>query len=210
MKIGISLNEVLRDFIGQFAYTYEKYVEPLNYIENPETGKEEFHVTSFDLLDHFKFESIDEMNKFLYIEASLEIFGHADQLHDNIMTHFNTFLMDIKDDEEHEIVVVSREVYKSIPSTMFFLSKLSCRADKINFVQNHEDMWEGIDVLITANPKALEAKPDDKISVKINAQYNNEVGADYTLDNIMEFMHDENLRDKILNTKITTYEEIKD
>ena len=26
MKIGITLNEVLRDFIGQLAYTYDKYV----------------------------------------------------------------------------------------------------------------------------------------------------------------------------------------
>lgn len=210
MKIGISLNEVLRDFIGQFAYTYEKYMGPLDYIENEETGKKEFHVTSFDLIDHFKFGSIDEMNKFLYLEASLEIFGHADQLHDNIMNHFNAFLMDIKDDEEHEIVIVSREAHKSIPSTYFFLSKLSCRADKINFVQNHEDMWEGIDVLVTANPKALNAKPDDKISVKIKAGYNDDAKADYTLDSIMEFMKDESLREKILNTKITTYEELED
>lgn len=202
MKIGISLNEVLRDFIGQFAYTYEKYMEKtIDLKENP--------VTSFDLIEHFKFNSVDEMNKFLYLEAALEVFGHADQLHENIMNQFNMFLMDIKDDEEHEVFIVSREAVKSIPSTYFFLSKLGCRADKIIFTQNHEEMWDDVDVLITANPKALESKPEGKISVKINCSYNTNAKADFELDNVIEFMKDEDLREKILNTKITTYEEIE-
>lgn len=202
MKIGVDLNEVLRDFIGQFAYTYEKYIGPIDLKENP--------VTSFDLIEHFKFDSVDEMNKFLYLEAALEIFGHADQLHENIMNQFNMFLMDIKDDEEHEIIIVSREAVKSIPSTYFFLSKLGCRADKIIFTQNHEDMWNDVDALITANPKALETKPEDKISIKIKSTYNEHAKADFELDDLLVFMKDEDLRDKILNTKITTYEEIEE
>lgn len=200
MKIGITINEVFRDFIGQFAYTYDKYISKFSLKETP--------VDTFELINHFKFESVDELNKFLYIEASLEIFGHADQLHDNIMKHFNLFLSDIKDDEEHEIELVSREVQKAIPSTLFFLSKLACQADKIRFVQKYEDKWDGLDVLITACPKALEAKPKDKISVKINSSYNKDVKADYELDSIIDFFKDETLRNKILNTKITSYEEI--
>jgi hypothetical protein len=200
MKIGISLNEVLRDFIGQFAYTYEKYIGPIDILKNP--------VSDFDLLNHFKFDSVDELNKFLFLEASLEIFGHADQLHENIMNQFNMFLMDIKDEEEHEVIITSKEVAKSIPSTYFFLSKLGCKADKINFVPNFEDTWDNIDLLITANPVALESKPEGKISVKINASYNKDSKADFELDSILDFIKDENLRDKILNTKITTYEEI--
>lgn len=199
-KLGITINEVLRDFIGQFAYTYDKYVDKFDIKETP--------VDTFDLINHFKFNSIDELNKFLYIEASLEIFGHADQLHDNVMKHFNLFLSDIKDDEEHEIELVSREVQKAIPSTLFFLSKLACQADKIRFVQNYEDKWDGLDVLITACPKALETKPKDKISVKINSAYNKDVKADYELDSIIEFFKDEELRNKILNTKIISHEEI--
>ena len=200
MNIGISLNEVLRDFIGQFAYTYEKYIGPIDIIENP--------VNDFDLINHFKFNSVDELNNFLFLEASLEIFGHADQLHENIMNQFNMFLMDIKDEEQHEVIITSKEVAKSIPSTYFFLSKLGCKADKINFVPNFEDTWDNIDLLITANPTALESKPEGKISVKINSSYNKDSKADFELDSILDFIKDENLRDKILNTKITTYEEI--
>ena len=199
MKIGITINEVLRDFIGQFAYTYDKYIA--------ETGLKEDEITSFDLEKHFPFYSVDELNKFLYSESSLEIFGHADQLHENVMSLFNAFLMDIEDEEEHEIILISREAIKSIPATLFFLSKLGCRAKSYRWVSQYEDKWDDVDVLVTANPRALESKPNGKISVKVNASYNKDVKADFEIDNIMEFMND-SIREKILNTKITNYEEI--
>lgn len=201
MKIGITLNEVLRDFIGQLSYTYDKYIET--------TGIKEDDVKTFDLIKYFPFDTTDDLNNFLYSECALEIFGHADQLHENIMSVFNAFLMDIEDEEEHEIIITSREAIKSIPATNFFLSKLGCRAKHCKWVSNYEDKWEMVDVLITANPKALESKPVGKISVKVNASYNKDVKADYEIDSIMDFIKNEDLRNKILNTKITNYEEIK-
>ncbi len=200
MKIGITINEVLRDFIGQFAYTYKKYIG--------ETNIKEEDVKRFDLLEYFKFNDINDLNRFLYIEAALEVFGHADQLHDGIMNHFNHFLMDIKDLTDHKIEIVSMEVDKSIPSTLFFLSKLGCKIENIRFVPKHINKWDGIDVLITANPTALENKPAGKISVKVKSSYNQDIKADFEIDSLLEFMKDETLREKILNTKITTYEEI--
>jgi len=200
LRIGISLNEVLRDFIGQFVYTYSKYIG--------ESTVKEGEVTSFNLLDHFKFKDLAELNQFLYLESPLEIFGHADQVSDGLMTHFNQFLTDIKDDEEHEIILVSKEASKSIPSTYFFLSKTGCRIEKINFVQDSVKEWDGIDVLITANPDALNNKPNAKTSVKVKASYNQNAKSDYELNSILEFIKDTNLREKILNNKPTTYEEI--
>jgi hypothetical protein len=200
MKIGITLNEVLRDYVGQLAYTYDKYVG--------ESDVTEEDITNFNLIEFFKFDDINKFNTFLYLEAPLEIFGHADQMSDGLMNRFNTFLMDIKDDEEHEIEIVSREIDKSIPSTYFFLSKTSCRIDKIRFVSDYASKWDGLDVLITANPQALEAKPSGKISVKVNTTYNKDVVADFEIDSILDFIKNEDLRTKILNTKITTYEEI--
>ncbi len=197
-RIGITLNEVLRDFIGQLAYTYEKYIGSVDLTED--------QIINFDLIEYFKFDTIDKMNKFIYDEAALEIFGHADQLHDNIMNSFNNLIMDIEDEEEHEIEIVSREIIKSVPATFFFLSKLSCKIKNIRFVKNYEDYWDGIDVLITANPKALESKPENKVSVKINTSYNDSNSSDFTLDSILEFIKDEELRDNILNKQITIYE----
>lgn len=201
MKIGISINEVLRDFLSQFDYTYNKYI-----------GKTEVKISdieSFDLTKYYPFESVGRMNTFLYLESPLEIFGHADQMSDGLINKFNAFLSDMEDDTDHEIYLVSREVNKAIPSTFFFLSKTGARINNIKFVKNNEEEWSDFDVLITANPIALAAKPSGKISVKINAPYNKESDADYTLDSILEFINDSNLRSKILTTTITTtYEEL--
>jgi len=200
MKIGISINEVLRSFISQLAYTYDKYIS--------ECKIKEDEVKSFNLIEYFKFDDINKFNTFLYLEAPLEIFGHADQMSDGLSNHFNTFLSDIKDEEEHQVQLVSREVDKSIPSTFFFLSKIGCRATDIRFVTKNEEEWDGVDVLVTANPIALNAKPSGKISVKVKASYNSDVKADYEIDSLLDFIKNEELRNKILNTKITTYEEI--
>ena len=201
MKIAITINEVLRDYIGQFTATYEKYVGETDIVEGD--------VTSLDLMDFYEFDDIDTLNKFLYIEAPYEIFGAADQMSSTVITHLNNFIMDIKDEEEHEIEIVSREIDKSIPSTFFFLSKTGVKINNVRFVSNYEEKWNGVDVLITANPKALESKPNGKISVKVRASYNEDVKADYEVDSLVDLMKDEELMDTILNTKITTYEEIK-
>ena len=200
MKIGITINEVLRNFIEQLVYTYDKYIAECDLTEED--------ITNFNLIEFFKFDDINKLNSFLYLEAPLEIFGHADLMSDGLMSHFNNFLMDMKDDGEHQIEIVSREVDKSIPATFFFLSKTGAKITNIRFVGTHEEKWDGVDVLITANPTALESKPNGKISVKVKASYNKDVKADYEIDSILDFIKDEELRDKILNTKITTYEEI--
>jgi len=195
MRIGITLNEVIRDFIGQLAYTYNKY----EHKGEGDLELKEDEVVNWNLLEYFDFKDVTELNTFLYTEASLEIFGHADQLHENIMPKLNRFMDDILDDEEHEIVIISREADKSIPSTLFFLSKLGFKGNSLRFVKDTTKKWDYCDVLITANPKALEAKPEGKISIKINASYNTDIEADYSYDNIIDLIDDEEGFNKILD-----------
>jgi len=200
MKIGITINEVLRNFIGQLAFTYEKYVGDIDITEED--------VTNFNLIEFFKFDDINKLNSFLYLEAPLEIFGHAGQMSDGLMNHFNNFILEMRDDGEHEVELISLEVDKSIPSTFFFLSKLGAKIPNIRFVNKYEDKWNGIDVLITANPKTLECKPSGKIGVKVNCPYNKETKSDYEVNSLLDFIKNESLRNKILSTTITKYEEI--
>lgn len=192
MRIGITINEVLRDFIGQFAYVYNKYVTPFEIEEHPVTDFKNLH-------EVFGFKTKDEMNNFLYVENSLEVFGHGDQTHDNIMHAFNSYIFDVVDEEEHEVIIISREVGSSIPATLFFLSKLGCKANNIKFVTKYEDKWDHVDVLITANPKALETKPEGKVSVKVEASYNKDCDADFTIEKLTDFFKSEELQEQVLN-----------
>jgi len=190
-RIAITINEVLRDFLGQLEYTYEKYIGPIDLQED--------EVKSLDLMDYFKFKDKHQFNKFLYQEASLEIFGHADQIEDNIMNDFNQFIMDIEDDEEHELELVSKEFDKSVPATYFFLSKLVCKIKNVRFVKKYEHYWDGVDILITANPVALDEKPKDKTSVKIETSYNKNSESDFTFETFRTMLKDEDTHIQIFN-----------
>lgn len=189
-KIGITLNEVLRDFIGQFHYVYEKY--------KGETEFELCDVDTFDLKEKYGFKSKVELNTFLYKQASLEIFGHADQKEDNVFLLLNNFIMDIEDETGHEVYLISREVNASIPSTLFFLSKTLCKVENLKFVREYEDKWDHIDVLITANPITLNNKPEGKLAIKINHPYNKDVEADYEFDSLTEIL-DVDIIEKLIN-----------
>lgn len=203
MVLGIDIDEVLRDFIGQLAYTYDKYgYGEIDLTEEP--------VKTPNLEEYFNaFETRDELNQFLYQEAALEIFGHADQLRENLINQFNIFLMDFEDEyadeEDHSIKVVSREAISSIPSTFFFLSKTGCRIQDITFVTKFEDQWDHVDALVTATPRTLDAKPEGKVAIKINCSYNEESEGDYEYDKVEDFFSDKQTLDKIINQKEKDY-----
>ena len=155
---------------------------------------------SFELINHFPFEGgLKELNYFLFVEASLEIFGLGKEAIDHGFTKLNTLALDFKDEEEHSIIISSREANSSVPASYFFLSRHGCKITKTNFYTHAENLWEGVDILITANPEALNAKPDNKISVKVNTTYNKNVDADHNINDIIEFTDNEDIRFKILN-----------
>lgn len=198
MIIGVDLNDVLRDFTGRFEEIYNKYDMPGNVDldANP--------MADFDLIKHFPFDGgVDEMNYFLFVEASLEIFGLGDEAIDHGFTKLNALNLDLIDEEEHKIVISSREANSSIPASYFFLSRHGCKIPKVTFHTHGEKLWEGVDVLITANPDALNAKPEGKISVKVNTTYNADIDADHSINDIIEFTDNEEVRNEILNLENT-------
>lgn len=186
MVIGISVDEVLRNFLDRFSLIYQKYDytnQEVDFINNP--------VKDPELLNYFTaFKDKDELNKFMYDECALEIFGHAGQLRDNLMNNINKFLIKLEETElDIKVRIVSREALNSIPATYFFLSKTGCRINDIKFVPRYEDKWDHADILFTASPKALENKPDGKIGVKVNCSYNEHVASDFEIDRIEDVLY---------------------
>jgi len=59
-------------------------------------------------------------------------------------------------------------------------------------------MWNYVDTLITANPVALESKPEGKTAVKIKAPYNTNSVGDFELDSLLDFINNIDTQDKIL------------
>jgi hypothetical protein len=205
MKIGISIDGVIRDFITKFESVYDKY-HPLEIEGGEEPQKRE--INNLNLLEHFVFTGgTDELNKFLYVDASLEIFGHAGETKLNSVEHLNQ-LHNIIEDMGHTPIVISKELNNSKPATLFFLSKLSSKVNNIIFVRDNEKKWEHVDVLITANPESLDKKPDGKISIKVINHYNKDCSSDYTIIDLKELLDDKKLLEKILNTETIEFEDI--
>ena len=188
MKIGVELNVVLRDTLKKIQQEYEKW-----YIENPfKDENEEFEyevisdVTSLDLKSHLKFKDEDELYNFLYKEHTMEIFGHAGSVENSGMMDFNDFYLDMRDN--HDILIVSDEMGKSKPASLFFISKFGCLVETVKFYSEStiNSMWDSIDILLTANPKLLLEHPEDKIVIKYNTVYNSEINTQHSISNIKE------------------------
>ena len=203
MNIGITIDGVIRDFITKFELVYDKYF-PTDDEDPPERN-----IDTLDILEHFEFTGgTTELNKFLYVDSALEIFGHAGEIKLNCVEHLNQ-LHNIIEDMGHTPIIISKELNNSKPSTLFFLSKLSAKINNIIFVREYEQKWEHVDILITANPVALESKPDGKISIKVINTYNKNNDADYTIVDLKEMVDDKKILEKILSTETIEFEDIK-
>ena len=86
-------------------------------------------------------------------------------------------------------MIVSDEIGKSKPATLFFLSKFGCQLEKVKFYSNLtiNSMWDEIDVLLTSNPALLLEYPTNKIVVKYETEYNKDIDSEHTVKTLNEF-----------------------
>jgi hypothetical protein len=186
VRIGIEINGVLRDTLKKISEVYEKW-----YIENPyrdEESKGEIisELNSLEIMKHLKFKDEDELYNFLYKEYTMEIFGHAGSVEYNGMNDLNDFYIDMRD--RHDIMVVSDEMGKSKPASLFFLSKFGCLIESIKFYSEStiNSLWSSVDVLLTANPNLLLNHSDSVIVIKYETSYNKDIESKHSITTLKE------------------------
>ena len=205
MRIGIEINGVLRDTIGKFTQLYEKHLIEDAEFNNPTylmdlSGNTEVallddpfkyeklsDVTSLNLLDHFSFPSKDELYSFMYEEYTMELFGHAPSTEMMTFNILNDIYHNLRD--KYDLMIVSDEIGRSKPSSLFFLSKFGCLLEKVFFYSEvtKNDMWNSVDILLTANPDLLLNKPSNKIVIKYETEFNKNIESEYTIKSLSEF-----------------------
>ena len=198
MKIGVSIDGVLRDFLGQVKETHLKYFPTIK-------GEEEIEVSDYELdkwvtfpeeevkqgemefnpdFDEESFlESEEEtelaevkdkvtLDEFLYERCTVEIFGYAEE---SISSAVETLNQLILDNPRHEFILISREGGMAIPSTLFFLAKTKSTCPNIKFVTDYSKVWDYVDVMVTDHPKIINTKPLEKVNIVIDKEYNKKV-----------------------------------
>ena len=188
MRIGIEMNGVLRDTLLKFRQLYEKfYIEPQLEEETSEfVYKINEPVDSLDLMKHFSFPTKEDFYSFMYEEHPMEIFGHSPSVQISTMHDLNDFYYEFR--EKHDILIVSDEIGKSKPASLFFLAKFGCLIEKVKFYSETtiNSMWDEIDILLTANPDLLFNKPDNKVVIKYETEYNKNIEVKHTIKTLSE------------------------
>ena len=212
-RIGIEINGVLRDTVVKFTELYEKHMIDKNHYEstdktyqiefsgdteeilelNENTNDNKFEykilspVTSLDLENHFLFKDKDELYSFMYEDYTMELFGHAPSTEMMTFNLLNDIYYNLRD--THDLIIVSDEIGRSKPSSLFFLSKFGCLVEKIFFYSEitKNNMWNDIDILLTANPSLLLNKPSNKIVIKYITNFNKDIESEYSISSLSEF-----------------------
>jgi hypothetical protein len=213
MRIGIEINGVLRDTIGKFKQLYEQHLIDKNDVESidktyslefsgdtedaillEETNESDWfkyevlsEVNSLDLESHFAFPSKDDLYTFMYEDYTMELFGHSPSTETLTFNYLNDMYLNLRDN--NDLLIVSDEIGKSKPSSLFFLSKFGCLFEQVFFYSNltKNSMWNNVDILLTANPDLLLNHPSDKIVIKFNTDYNKNINSKYQISSLSEF-----------------------
>ena len=206
-RIGIEVNGVLRDTFGKFSQVYEKHMienyesentnqtftmdmsgnTSLDGIEDDFTYEIIEPIDTFELKNHFKFKSDEELYDFMFNDFPMQLFGHAGSTETFTFNDLNNFYT--KNRDEYEIFIISDEIGKSKPATLFFLSKFGCLIENIKFYSNStlDNMWDTIDILLTSNPNLITTHPDNKVLVQYVTEYNKNIDNKYKIDKLEDF-----------------------
>ena len=191
MKIAIDINGVIRDTLGKAEQVYKKFFID-DYVS--EEGEESFEyslnlpITSTTLSNHFAFPTEESFYDFFYVDFPMEIFGHAPSVSGNTFNNLDEIYKSLRDN--HDVYIISEEMERSKPATLFFLAKYGCLFENIKFYSKltQESLWDNFDVILTANPDLINNAKKDTQIVKFNKLYNSDVDSKLSIDTLEEFV----------------------
>jgi hypothetical protein len=145
-------------------------INPMDYQIDPKTGEAPVDYLAFSSTTE-SYTAKEMYNKFMYEDYNFEIHGSAPIMYKQMDLHAEKFYLQYKDCAE--FVILSQENWFSIPPTLFFLSRIFSRFKNYRFVEDKQEMWDNVDVLITTDPEILDAgTPEGKEIIKLNRPYN--------------------------------------
>jgi len=151
-------------------------INPLDYQHDEKLGEAPADAFLFKLPVENKLTAKQVYNRFMYEDFVYEIHGSAPIMYKGMDFDVNKFYL--KYGEHSDFTLFSVENRFSIPSTLFFLSKMTARFKNICFVNKAIDMWDDIDVLITTDPELLLlGAPWGKRLIKLKRPYNEKIKA---------------------------------
>lgn len=195
MKIGIELNNIVRDLNKQIIKYYKKDIN-----QSFDDKNVNYNVTN--VIDSIDFKSKKAKFEYMYVDYPYEIFGCATTTHRNLAVTINNWLISLgnKEDDKYDVKLFSlKEEALSIQSTYYFLSKIGCRVREMFFPKDGVEMWNKCDVIITLNERIIDNKPEGKVVVLINKDDNKNLQGkvDLYYDSLFDLISDTEFINKV-------------
>lgn len=147
-----------------------EHINPIDY-QVDENGEAPADAFLFKAPVEHRLSPKEVYNRFMYQDFVYEIHASAPMMYKDMDLHVNQFLEKYKD--TCDFTVFSIENVFSIPSTLFFLSKIRSRFNNYKFVNKAYEMLNDVDVLITTDPEILSlGVPWGKKIIKLTRPYN--------------------------------------
>jgi hypothetical protein len=191
MKIAIDINGVVRDTLGKAEQVYKKFFID-DYVSEEDEESFEYSlnlpITSTTLSNHFAFPTEESFYDFFYVDFPMEIFGHAPSVSGNTFNNIDEIYKSLRD--SHDVYIISEEMERSKPATLFFLAKYGCLVENIKFYSKltQESLWDDFDIILTANPDLINNTKKDTQIVKFNKLYNSDANSKLSIDTLEEFV----------------------
>ncbi|MBP5723702.1 MAG: hypothetical protein J6X18_09050 [Bacteroidales bacterium] len=187
-RIAIELNDVIRDYTGQFIECYKKQVDE-------KYEKEIGDVDSFDFYEVFPFDSRLEYQEFRYTDAAYDLNALAPLVDARLQGLLNNWteniLKNLDVDEDPDVVFFSAlEIGPTIPATHGFLSDKGFKVREYYFPIDSSTIYDRCDIVITANPNIISKCPEGRTVIKIDAPYNKEVECELSFPSLYDLLTD--------------------
>jgi hypothetical protein len=192
IRIGIELNDVVRNINKQILKYYQKDIDPS--LDLDEVDEKD------DVFKYAKFDSNKSKNEFIYIDYPYEIFGCAKTMTKDLQVEMNNWLNELTNYEDDNVEIYFyglNEESLTIQSSYFFLSKIGTRVRKVIFPRDLNDLTKDTDVIVTANKKVVDFLDGKKgiysilINNNINSECKDKTNANY--DSLSDVIKDEGL-----------------
>jgi len=148
-------------------------INPIHY-QVDKNGEADADSFLFKETKEIKLTAREVFNRFIYQDFLFEIFGAAPKLYPQLDLDVNNFLEKYQNTVDFTILSIENKF--SIPPTLFFLSKISSRFKKYEFLEKSIDKWKNVDVLITTDPEIIKlGVPWGKKLIKLRRPFNDKL-----------------------------------
>lgn len=176
-NVGIDLDGVCRDFLSGMNEAFTKAYPHLAHKITPQTTYA-FQNWPFEEAGIDPWEFMKQYPKEIFA-LSKPILGAIEAVNE---------IVRILEPKGHKVYIVSHQTPDVSRYSWLWLYLNQVQASNVIFVEDSRKKWEYVDIMIDDSPHVLAAKPNDKISFKVNHIYNEDSKCNWSIDHVREFL----------------------